>query len=58
MTGGSKTPHVPGHPRVHHERIGDHREAGHHSGSANTSAVPRTRPGVPIHNGGVNGLDR
>jgi hypothetical protein len=52
MTGGSKTHGTPYHGRtIHHARIGDHREAGHHTGPQNSSAVPRTRPGVPIHNG-------
>jgi hypothetical protein len=58
MTGGSKTPATPGHPRVHHERIGDHREPGFHSGNATGSAVDRTSPGRAIHNGRNNGLDR
>jgi hypothetical protein len=57
MTGGSKTPQIPGHARIRHEKIGDHREAGHHSGSANSSAVPRTSPGHPTRNGGANGID-
>jgi hypothetical protein len=58
MTGGSKTPQIPGHARIHHEKIGDHREPGHHTGSRNSSAVPRTMPGHPIRNGGNNGFDR
>jgi hypothetical protein len=59
MTGGSQTHGTPYHGRtIHHEKIGDHREPGHHTGSRNSSAVPRTMPGHPIHNGGVNGLDR
>ena len=57
MTGGSKTPQIPGHAKIHHEKIGDHREPGHHTGSRNSSAVPRTAPGHPIGGGKTNGLD-
>jgi hypothetical protein len=39
QTGGS---HVAGgQAPVHREKIGDHRQSGHHTGSANSSAVPR-----------------
>ena len=58
MTGGSQTHGTPYHGRTfHHEKIGDHRQ-GIHTGSANSSAVPRTSPGHPIRNGGADGLDR
>ena len=58
QTGSSRTSGTPYHGRtIHHEKIGDHR-TGMHTASANSSAVPRTMPGHPIRNGGVNGLDR
>jgi hypothetical protein len=57
MTGGSKTPQIPGHARIHHEKIGDHRQ-GVHTGPANRSTVPRTPPGHPIGNrGNLDGVD-
>jgi hypothetical protein len=59
QTGGSKTAQIPGHARIHHEKIGDHRQAGFHSGSATSSAINRTSPGRATHNGkNENGLDR
>ena len=58
QTGGSQTAQVPGHPKIHHEKIGDHRGANFHTGSANKSTVDRTSPGRAVHNGGVNGIDR
>jgi hypothetical protein len=58
MTGGSQTHGTPYHGRTfHHEKVGDHRQ-GMHTGSQNSSAVPRTSPGHPIRNGGADGLDR
>jgi hypothetical protein len=58
MTGGSQTHGTPYHGRtIHHEKIGDHR-TGMHTGSQNSSAVPRTSPGRAIHNERSNGLDR
>jgi hypothetical protein len=58
QTGGSKTPQIPGHARIHHEKIGDHRAANFHSGAATRSTVDRTSPGRATDNqGGNNGLD-
>jgi hypothetical protein len=51
QTGGSQTGGTPYHRHIHHEKIGDHRTENFHTGSSNTSAVPRGRPGVPIMNG-------
>jgi hypothetical protein len=57
MTGGSGPISGSHTKHVVHTKLGDHREAGHHTGSANSSAVPRTQPGHPIGGGKINGID-
>jgi hypothetical protein len=47
QTGKSGPANAPGHHHVHYHQHGDHRQAGLHSGSANSSAVPRIQPGQP-----------
>jgi hypothetical protein len=56
MTGGSGPAHPKNMHHVVHTKIGDHRQ-GMHSGPANQSTAPRTRPGMPIHNGRNGGND-
>ena len=51
QTGRSGPAAPPGHRHIHYSQHGDDRSVNFHSGSANTSAVPSTPPGVPIHNG-------
>jgi len=49
MTGSSRGP--GGQTRVHHERIGDHRQPGLHSGSETRSRVPHVTAGRPFEPG-------
>lgn len=60
QTGGSGPANAPGHHHVHYSKIGDHRQANLHSGSQNSSAVPRIDAGrakqIPS-NGGSYGDD-
>jgi hypothetical protein len=47
LTGHSGPANAPGHHHVKYTQHGDHRQAGFHTGSANTSAVPRIPAGGP-----------